>query len=222
MLPAALHAAAAASPVRILAFGDSLTAGWTSFSSGNTAGFAPHLQKALAGHHPKIKAEVSAAGAPGRPASDSLRPLQEQLRAGNVDICLILLGANDLLPHFPSPPQRVVDGLIEHLRAVHAAARRANTATVALGLLDHPMVAGQAGGPAALKAINARIEQEVGADAYIDGASLLSAGQQGAWSHDSIHLTSEGYAELGKRLSKSLADAILSHGSNTRDGGKAG
>ena len=215
MLPAALHAVAASSPLRILAFGDSLTAGWTSFSSGNTPGFGPHLQKALANHHPKVKAEVHTAGAPGRPASQGLQPLQQELASGNIDVCLILLGANDLLPYFPVPPEHVVDGLIADLKAVHAAARHARSKTVALGLLDHPMVAGQAGGPAALKAINARIEREVGADAYIDGAALLSAGHRGAWSNDNIHLTPEGYAELGKHLSKSLAEFLLSQRSAT-------
>ena len=74
-LPAAALAAAAGSssarPLRILAFGDSLTAGWTSFSSGDTPGFAPHLQRALATHH-QLAAEVTAAGAPGRAAAQSL------------------------------------------------------------------------------------------------------------------------------------------------------
>ena len=214
-LPAAALAAAAGSssarPLRILAFGDSLTAGWTSFSSGDTPGFAPHLQRALATHH-QLAAEVTAAGAPGRAAAQSLPPLKQELASSSFDAVLLLLGANDLLPFFGGsspPPSRAVDVLVQHLQSLHAAVRASGATSIALSLLDHPMIAHQPGGQATLQAINRRIASEVEADAHVDGEALLKASQHVLWSSDQIHLQSEGYAELGRRLATPLAEILL-------------
>ena len=198
-------AVASALLTRVLVLGDSLTAGWTSFSSGPLAPFAPHLQRALATHH--VKSEVTPAGAPGRAAAQGMHPLKQQLAAGSFgsgDACIVLLGANDLLSSFP-PSTHHVDGVISHLKALHAAVRATGAKSIAMGLLDHPAFSEHGD---ALKAINARIEHEVGADAYVDGFSLVSSRQSALWSADRIHMTPEGYTALGQAMAAPLADIL--------------
>ena len=70
---ASVAAASVGTPLRMLAFGDSLTAGWTSFSSGATSGYVSVLQRELAEAH-KIKADIAQVGHAGLPASLNSNP----------------------------------------------------------------------------------------------------------------------------------------------------
>ena len=204
-LPAAL--AEAATPVRVLAFGDSLTAGWTSFSSGPTSPFAPSLQRTLASDH-DLTADVKAFGQAGLSAAQALQPLELALcDRGAYDVCLVLLGANDVLTQGP-PSRRTLDGLVDHLKLLHETCRGSGLKSVALGMLDHPALHAYEDGDAALARINDRIRQEVGADAFIDPLPLLSASQAAMWSADQVHLTGDGYAALGRALAAPLAAVI--------------
>ena len=131
---------------------------------------------------------MTAVGAPGRSAAQSLHPFQHQLAKGQYDNALVLLGANDLLPYFPVPPTHIVDDLMDHLKQIHATARSANVSTIAMGLLDHPLIANEPGGPAAIKqiitfgnavrisdkllSISERMEKAVGAKRWKAGSEL--------------------------------------------------
>ena len=141
-----------------------------------------------------------------------MHPLKQSLIQPPYDACLLLLGANDLLNHFAAgepPPKHAVDGVIDHLKTLHAAVKASGAYSVALGMLDHPAFAKVPGGPAALRDINARIERETGADLFIDTAALISSRNQPAlWSTDEVHLQSEGYATLGRLLARPLATLL--------------
>ena len=202
-LSALQTAAANAPPLRILAFGDSLTAGWTSFGSGPTSPYAPHLEKALKKHH-GIKATVEAIGQAGLPASQALRPLKGAL-ANRFDAVLILMGANDVLGG-GGITQHGVDTMLTHLRSLHSECRRSGAKCVALGFPDHPAIADKDGGAALLANLNARIGAEAHADAFIDTHGFL--GQKSLWSSDQIHMTDGGYAVFGAALAAPLA-AVL-------------
>jgi lysophospholipase L1-like esterase len=203
---AATIATIATAPIRILAFGDSVTAGWTSFSSGPTSPFAPHLENALqaAGFQ---HVQVQASGEAGLAASHALPKLKRALSHKKFDVCLIYLGANDLLGEMArggAPSIHAVNGVLEHLSSLHATCRHSGALTIALGFLKHPLIASLDGGSAVLKQINARIEEEADADAFIDGLPLLSASISDLWSSDRVHCTAHGYETLGENLSTPL------------------
>lgn len=82
---------AAAEPLRILALGDSLTAG---FGLGAGRGFAPQLQKALAASG--FEAEVIDAGVSGDTTAGGLARLDWAL-ADMPELVILELGANDML-----------------------------------------------------------------------------------------------------------------------------
>lgn len=198
-----------ASATRILAFGDSLTAGWTSFSSGPVSPFAPHLQKALADDH-SIQADVTAVGQPGLAASQALHPLKRALHAHpNIDVCLLLLGANDLLGG--GLDTKATDATISHLHSLHQTCHSSGAQTVAVGMLDHPMIASTSGGHTSLAAFNARIRAGAGADSFIDAQPLIAASSTSLWSEDRVHLVASGYAEFGRALATPLATILRQH-----------
>jgi len=82
---------AAAEPLRIVALGDSLTAG---FGLGAGRGFAPQLQKALAASG--FEAEVIDAGVSGDTTAGGLARLDWAL-ADMPELVILELGANDML-----------------------------------------------------------------------------------------------------------------------------
>ena len=137
---------------------------------------------------------------------DSSHP--HRLASGSYDVCLVMLGANDLLSYISAgqpPPPEAVDGLIEHLKQLHSACQSSGAKAVSLGLLDHPAINQMEGGPAALTAINSRIANEAGADTFIEAAKLVLASQSALWSSDHVHMQSEGYATLARELAVPLA-----------------
>jgi acyl-CoA thioesterase I len=89
-LTAALHAEPLA-PVKIVAFGDSLTAG---LGLPVSQGFAPRLQAALAANG--YAAEIANAGVSGNTATDGLARLDWSVPNGT-EAVILELGANDML-----------------------------------------------------------------------------------------------------------------------------
>lgn len=123
----------------ILAYGDSLTAGATSFVGGGRKypqwPYAPALQRWL--RNLKVNATIDHKGLPGK-SSEALRQgmratdglvslLHNAQRAGNpYNLVLLWVGANDALQAMAGVPGRVgprIERLEDNVRALHAAAR---------------------------------------------------------------------------------------------------
>src|SRR5579862_5063067 len=112
----ALPSANAQAPVKIVAFGDSLTAG---YGLPDKEGFVPRLQAALAAKG--IAAEVQNAGVSGDTASDGLARLDWSVPQGT-DAVILELGANDMLRGFkPEVTRDALDAILRRLTARHIA-----------------------------------------------------------------------------------------------------
>ncbi len=117
LLALALLAAppAAAETLRILALGDSLTAG---FGLAPGQGFAPQLQRALAAGG--LAAEVFDAGVSGDTSAGGLARLEWAL-ADRPDLVILELGANDMLRGVdPAETRANLDAILSRLRAAEA------------------------------------------------------------------------------------------------------
>jgi acyl-CoA thioesterase I len=107
---------AAAPPVKIVAFGDSLTAG---FGLPEKDGFVPRLQAALAADG--VTAVVANAGVSGDTAADGLARLDWSVPAGT-DAVIVELGANDMLRGIkPQATRTALDAILSRLTARHIA-----------------------------------------------------------------------------------------------------
>jgi acyl-CoA thioesterase I len=107
---------AAAPPIKIVALGDSLTAG---FGLPANDGFVPRLQAALAADG--IAAVVANAGVSGDTATDGLDRLDWSVPAGT-DAVIVELGANDMLRGLkPATTRAALDALLGRLAARHIA-----------------------------------------------------------------------------------------------------
>jgi len=119
---AALMAAAPASSanadetVKIVALGDSLTAG---YGLPEKDGFVPRLQGALAAKG--IPAEIDNAGVSGETASDGLARLDWSVQEGT-DAVILELGANDMLRGIKPEVTRIaLDAILHRLTERHIA-----------------------------------------------------------------------------------------------------
>jgi acyl-CoA thioesterase-1 len=110
-----LTSPALAQPLRILALGDSLTAGYGLLPG---QGFAPQLQKALS--EKGIQAEVIDAGVSGDTTAGGLSRLDWAL-ADNPDLVIVELGANDMLRGTdPAETRANLDAMLARLKATKA------------------------------------------------------------------------------------------------------
>ena len=106
---------ALAQPLRILALGDSLTAG---FGLGPGQGFVPQLQKAL--NEKGIQAEVLDGGVSGDTTAGGLSRLDWAL-ADKPDLVILELGANDMLRGTdPEETRANLDAMLAKLKAAKA------------------------------------------------------------------------------------------------------
>jgi len=104
-----------AQPLRILALGDSLTAG---FGLGPGQGFVPQLQKAL--NEKGIQAEVLDGGVSGDTTAGGLSRLDWAL-ADKPDLVILELGANDMLRGTdPEETRANLDAMLAKLKAAKA------------------------------------------------------------------------------------------------------
>ena len=108
--------AAAGSPVKIVALGDSLTAG---YGLSDKDGFVPRLQAALTAKG--IAAEVANAGVSGDTSSDGLARLDWSVPPGTAAV-ILELGANDMLRGIkPQLTRDALDQILQRLAARHIA-----------------------------------------------------------------------------------------------------
>ncbi len=102
--------------VKIVALGDSLTAG---YGLSDKDGFVPRLQAALTAKG--IAAEVANAGVSGDTASDGLARLDWSVPSGT-DAVIVELGANDMLRGIkPEVTRAALDTILQRLTARHIA-----------------------------------------------------------------------------------------------------
>jgi acyl-CoA thioesterase I len=103
-------------PVKIVALGDSLTAG---FGLAQQDGFVARLQKALTANG--IAAEIEDAGVSGDTASGGLARLDWSVPDGT-DAVILELGANDMLRGInPDVTRAALDGILSRLKERHVA-----------------------------------------------------------------------------------------------------
>jgi acyl-CoA thioesterase I len=108
--------AVAAPPVHIVAFGDSLTAG---YGLPQQDSFVPRLQAALTAKG--IAVAVANAGVSGDTTSDGLARLDWSVPQGT-DAVIVELGANDMLRGFkPEVTRATLDSILQRLTARHIA-----------------------------------------------------------------------------------------------------
>jgi acyl-CoA thioesterase I len=111
-----MHHARGATPIHIVALGDSLTAG---YGLADKDGFVPRLQAALAKNG--LAADVANAGVSGDTASDGLARLDWSVPQGT-DAVIIELGANDMLRGIkPEVTRAALDAILQRLTARHIA-----------------------------------------------------------------------------------------------------
>lgn len=112
MACALLASPALAEPLRILALGDSLTAG---FGLGPGQGFVPQLQRAL--NDRGVQAQVLDAGVSGDTTAGGLSRLDWAL-ADKPDLVILELGANDMLRGTdPAETRANLDAMLAKLKA---------------------------------------------------------------------------------------------------------
>ena len=111
-----MHHARGATPVHIVALGNSLTAG---YGLADKDGFVPRLQAALAKNG--ISADVANAGVSGDTASDGLARLDWSVPQGT-DAVIVELGANDMLRGIkPEVTRAALDAILKRLSERHIA-----------------------------------------------------------------------------------------------------
>jgi acyl-CoA thioesterase I len=106
----------AQAPIKVVALGDSLTAG---YGLPDKDGFVPQLQAALTAKG--VAAEVQNAGVSGDTASDGLARLDWSVPDGT-DAVILELGANDMLRGInPGVTQKALDTILSRLTQRHIA-----------------------------------------------------------------------------------------------------
>ena len=186
-------APAAAAPLKILALGDSLTAGY-GLPPGQ--GFVPQLQKALKGAG--IAAEVQDGGVSGDTTAGGLARL-DWLLADDPQLVIVELGANDALRGLdPGQAKANLGAILAKLTGQHRAVLLA-------GMLAPPNLGADYG--TAFNAIYPDLAKQYGVVLYpffLDGVAADPALNQA----DGLHPTAEGVAIIVKRLMPSLRQVI--------------
>ena len=186
-------ASAEAAPVKILALGDSLTAG---FGLPPGQGFVPQLQKAL--KDSGIDAEVQDGGVSGDTTAGGLARLDWAL-AENPQVVIVELGANDALRGLdPAQARSNLSAILAKLTAQHRG-------VILAGMLAPPNLGSDYG--AAFNAIYPDLARQYGIVLYpffLDGVAADPALNQ----PDGLHPTAQGVAIIVKRLLPSLRQVI--------------
>ena len=206
--------------VRLLAFGDSLTAGYHR-SGAAFAPWAPVLRDQLG------VAAVDHIGLSGMTAAQMVRfadqevvtdvvPRQwpgfrTQLRTHKYEVVLIMCGTNDLADYEPSAR------IVEHIAALHSMAHEAGARSVAMTIPEskaalHVDWLGQA-----RRATNEAImswarAQPVEKVHLVDAAALVpftEAVQPRLWEFDGLHMSKAGYECFGRRLAPLIQQFTL-------------
>ena len=185
--------AGAAQPVRIVALGDSLTAG---YGLPAADGVVPRLQAALAAKD--IAAEIANAGVSGDTASDGLARLDWSVPEG-IDAVIVELGANDMLRGIkPEVTRAALDAILSRLAARHIA-------VMLCGMRAAPNLGADYG--AAFDRIYPELASKYGAALYpffLDGV----AGNLSLLQRDGLHPNAAGVGVIVTRILPHIEDLI--------------
>jgi acyl-CoA thioesterase I len=192
-LATAALCAASAQPLKILALGDSLTAG---YGLATDEGFTAQLGRAL--KDAGVDAQVINAGVSGDTAAGGLARLDWALGADPA-VVIVELGGNDALRGLdPAATKASLDAIITRLQ-------KQNRAVLLAGMLAPPNMGADYG--ASFSAIYPDLAKQHGVTLYpffLDGV----AGNASLVQQDGIHPTAEGVAIIVQRILPALRQAI--------------
>lgn len=179
--------------MKIVAFGDSLTAG---YGLPDKDGFVPQLQAALtAKGHP---AEIQNAGVSGDTASDGLARLDWSVPQGT-DAVILELGANDMLRGInPDVTRRALDTIMSRLTQRHIA-------VLICGMRAAPNLGPQYG--QAFERIYPELAAKYGTQLYpffLDGAASVP----GMTQHDGLHPNAAGVGVIVEHILPKVQELI--------------
>ncbi|MBZ9939361.1 arylesterase [Mesorhizobium sp. BR1-1-16] len=181
--------AASAAPIRILALGDSLTAG---YGLGPEDGFTTQLERALKAKG--LDVTVINAGVSGDTAEGGLARLDWAL-GGGADAAIVELGANDMLRGMdPAGTRKALDAILAKLS-------EKKIPTLLAGMLAAPNLGSDYG--ARFDAIYPELATQYGAILYpffLDGAAAQSTLLQA----DGLHPNAKGVALIVERMLPSV------------------
>ena len=189
----AIAAAHAESPVKIVALGDSLTAG---LGLAPSEGFVPRLEAALAAK--RIAAEIANAGVSGDTASGALARVDWSVPEGT-EAVIVEIGANDMLRGIkPQVTRDALDTILQRLTGRHVA-------VLLCGMRAAPNL-----GPdyvRAFESIYPELAAKYGAVLYpffLDGV----AGDLGLLQHDGKHPNATGVNAIVARILPKVEELI--------------
>jgi acyl-CoA thioesterase I len=189
--PAAL--AHAEAPVKIVALGDSLTAG---YGLPDKDGFVPQLQATLTTNGRSV--EIQNAGVSGDTASDGLARLDWSVPQGT-DAVIVELGANDMLRGInPEITRRALGTIVSRLTERHIA-------VLICGMRAAPNLGPEYG--QAFERIYPELAAKYGALLYpffLDGVAAMP----GMTQHDGLHPNAEGVGVIVQRILPKLQELI--------------
>jgi lysophospholipase L1-like esterase len=217
---------AGGSPARILAYGDSLTAGTFKMDAPDELyPYAPHLEAALKG-----AAIVRHRGLPGWTAQamlnsvdDADRGLRGILKKAGinppVDLAIVLAGTNDIGCYTDA------DGIIAALVGLHSAAHELGVRTLAVGIPPSAFLARDEPAATTAAEVNERMQawcqRQPNALAGFEPHPVRAYEPDGGlWSRDGLHLSPEGYRVTGEGLVAAVRRRLeeSSVGSSARGG----
>lgn len=185
--------ASAARPLRILAFGDSLLAG---FAVSSKAAFPVRLEKAL--RSMGFAVELINAGRPGDTTAGG-RARLEQALACEPDLVILELGVNDNLQGFdPAVTESNLDAMLVRLK-------QRNIAVLLAGI--HPLRDLGEAYRAGLAAVFSRLAEKYQALLYPDFLAGV-AGRPEFNKADGIHPNPKGIDEIVRRVAPLVADLL--------------
>src|SRR5580704_14536495 len=189
--PAAL--AHAEAPVKIVALGDSLTAG---YGLPDKEGFVPQLQTTLTTNG--LSVEIQNAGVSGDTASDGLARLDWSVPQGT-DAVIVELGANDMLRGInPDITRRALDTIVSRLTERHIA-------VLICGMRAAPNLGPEYG--QAFARIYPELAAKYGAQLYpffLDGVAAVP----GMTQHDGLHPNAVGVGVIVQRILPKVRELI--------------
>ena len=205
-------------PLRVLAYGDSLTAGTVAVDAPDELfPFAPHLEAALQEQATRAApVVVRHRGLPGWTAVAMLRSVDDHA-AGlcgilrricdpPASLAIIIAGTNDL------GCRASADEIVDALQGLHRAAHALNVPTLAVGLPPSAFQARDATAAATAGEVNTRLREwcashpDVAFEPHPMGATYDPS--SGCWSSDGLHLSPEGYRRTGEGLAEGVRQVL--------------
>ena len=198
----------AAPPLRVLCYGDSLTAG-TSPPHDALYPYAPVLENAIGS-----SVLVRHRGLPGATAAamlqcvdDEQRGLRSLLHKTSPSLAIILAGTNDLGYHSESAP------IVTSLRGLHELSHALSVSTLVVGIPPSAYQAMHSEAAELANQVNRELRAwcegcEAGLCAYVDHPISSWSRADERWAPDGLHFSPAGYAVVGKGLAGVVVERL--------------